>query len=63
MQDNKTKSVIKCDSGSSIKSVATQTNPNVKITTHLMKGEMLMFTKTSIISFVYDMINVFCFPE
>ena len=24
---------------------------------------MLMFAKTSIISFVYDMINVFCFPE
>ena len=59
MQDKKTKSMIKFDSGSSIKSVATQMNPNVKITTHLMKGEMLMFTKTSFISFVYDTINVF----
>ena len=31
MQDNKTKSVIELDSGSSITSVAIQTNPNVKI--------------------------------
>ena len=63
MQDNKTKSVIEFDSGSIIKSVAIQTNPNVRITTLLMKGKMLMFTKASIISFVYDMIDVFCFPE
>ena len=28
-----------------------------------MKGKMLMFAKSSIISFVYDMIDVFCFPE
>ena len=63
MQDNKTKSVIELDSGSSIKSVAIQTNPNVKITTRFMKGKMLMFAKISIISFVYDMINLFCFPE
>ena len=63
MQDNKAKSMIEFDSGFSIKSVAVQTNLNVKITTRFMKGKMLMFTKTSIISFVYDMINVFCFPE
>ena len=63
MQDNKTESVIEFDSGSSIKSVAIQTNPNVKITTRFMKGKMLIFAKTSIISFIYDMIDVFCFPE
>ena len=63
MQDSKIKSVIEFDSGSSIKSVAIQTNPNVKVTTCFMKGKMLMFVKSSIISFVYDMINVFCFPE
>ena len=28
-----------------------------------MIGRMLMSTKISIISFVYDMINIFCFPE
>ena len=38
-------------------------NPNVKVTTRFMKGKMLMFPKTKTISFVYDMINVFCFLE
>ena len=37
MQDNKTKSAIEFDSGSSIKFVAMQTNPNVKITTRFIK--------------------------
>ena len=63
MQDNKSKSVIEFDSGSSIKSVTIQTNPNVKITTRFMKGKPLMFAKTSVISFVYDMNNAFCFSE
>ena len=36
-------------------------NSNVKLTTRFMKGKMLMFVKTSIGSFVYDMIDVFCF--
>ena len=38
-------------------------NPHVKITTRFMIGRMPMSTKISIISFVYDMINIFCFPE
>ena len=28
-----------------------------------MKGKILMFAKTSLQSFVYDMIDVFCFPD
>ena len=55
--------MIEFDSGSSIKSVTIQTNPNVKITTQFMKVKMLMFAITSIFSFAYDMIDVFCFPE
>ena len=55
--------MIEFDSSSSIKSVAIQTNPNIKVTTHFIKGKMLMFAKTLIVSFVYDMIDVFCFPE
>ena len=38
-------------------------NPNVKITTRFIKGKMLMFVKTPVISFAYDMIDLFCFPE
>ena len=62
MQDNKRQSVIEFGSGSSIKSVTIQTNPNVKITTQFMRVKMLL-AKTSIFSFVYDMIDVFYFPE
>ena len=51
LQYDKTKTVIEFDSGCSIKSVAIQTNPNVKITTRFMKSKMLMLAKTSIISF------------
>ena len=63
MQDKKIKSVIEFNWGYSIKSFAIQMNPNVKITTRFMKGKILMFAKTSIISFAYDMGDVFCFPE
>ena len=63
VQDNKTQNVIEFDSGSSIKSVTIQRNPNVKTTTQFMKVKMQMFAKTSIFSFVYDMIDVFRFPE
>ena len=35
---------------------------SIKLTTRFMKGKMLIFAKTSLQSFVYDMIDVFCFP-
>ena len=28
-----------------------------------MRGKILMFAKTSIISFVYDMLDIVCFPK
>ena len=28
-----------------------------------VKGKMLMFAKLSLKSFVYDMIDIFCFPD
>ena len=63
MQDSKTKSVIEFDAATSVKSIAIQKNPNMKVTTRFMKGKMIMFPKTSLISFVYDLIDVFCFPK
>ena len=44
-------------------SMTRKTNDKVKITTHFIKGKMLMFSKTSIRSFVYDLIDCFCFPD
>ena len=47
----------------SIKALSVKTNDKVKITTRLMKGKMLMFSKLSLKSFVYDIIDIFCFPD
>ena len=51
------------ESNSSIKSLIIKGSTNVKVTTRFIKGKMLMFAKLSIKSFVYDMIDVFCFPN
>ena len=34
----------------------------MKATTRFIKGKMLMFIKTLLHSFIYDVTNVFCFP-
>ena len=47
----------------SIKAVMIKQNPNVKVTTRFLSGKMLMFAKASIKSFVYDLIDVFMFPD
>ena len=44
----------------SIKSLAIKKSTNVKVTSRFIKGKMLMFAK---LSFVYDMIDAFCFPN
>ena len=64
-KNNKIKSMIDFDEEhtNSIKSLAIEKKSNVTLTTRFMKGKMLMFAKTSLQSFVYDMIDVFCFPD
>ena len=47
----------------SVKAVAVKKKDKVKITTRFMKGKMLMFSKISLKSFVYDIIDIFCFPD
>ena len=47
----------------SIKALSVKTNDKVKITTRFMKGKMLMFSKLSLRRFVYDVIDIFCFPD
>ena len=51
-----------CNS-SSIKSIIVKGSNNIKVSSRFIKGKMLMFAKLSIKSFVYDMIDVFCFPN
>ena len=47
----------------SIKALSIKTNDKVKITTRFIKGKMLMFSKISLKSFVYDITDIFCFPD
>ena len=47
----------------SIKSLGVKASDKVKITTRFMKGKMLMFSKTLLKAFVYDLIDYFCFPD
>ena len=51
------------NNSSSIKSLLIKGTTNIKVTSRFIKGKMLMFAKLSIKSFVYDMIDVFCFPN
>ena len=47
----------------SLKSLGVKTTDKVKITTRLVKGKMLMFSKISLRAFLYDLIDHFCFPD
>ena len=64
-KNHKIKSIIDFDEeqSDSIKSLAVEVKTKVAITTRFMKGKMLMFAKTSLQSFNYDIIDVFMFPE
>ena len=47
----------------SIKSTVVNSSTMVDVSTRFCKGKMLMFGKMSLKSFVYDIIDVFCFPD
>ena len=45
------------------KSIMVSGNTTVDVNRRLFKGKMLMFAKVSLKSFVYDLIDVFSFPD
>ena len=47
----------------SIKSIVVNNSTMVDVSTRFCKGKMLMFAKMSLKLFVYDIIDVFCFPD
>ena len=65
MTNQKIKSLIDFDEeySASIKSLAIQKDTKINLTTRFLNGKMLMFSKVSIKSFVYDIIDVFMFPD
>ena len=64
-RNNKTKSLIDFDDEyvSSVKSLAMKKEAEVNLATSFLNGKMLIFSKTSIQSFVYDLNDVFMFPD
>ena len=64
-KDSKMKTLIDFDEEyvSSIKSLAIKKETKINLTTRFLNGKMLMFCKTSIQSFVYDLIDIFMFSD
>ena len=60
LTNQKVKSLIDFDDqySASIKSIAIQNESKIHLTTRFFNGKMLMFSKVSIKSFVYDLIDV-----
>ena len=52
-----------CESSVSINSLAVNKTNEVKVTTRFFSGKMLIFTKLSLMSFIYDLIDTFYFPN
>ena len=65
LTNQKLKSLIDFDEEytSSIKSVAIEKSSKINLTTRFLNGKRLMFSKVSIKSFVYDLIDVLMFPN
>ena len=63
LRDQKIKSLIDFDEEycSSIRSLAVKKSIKANLTTRYLNGKMLMFSKISLKSFVYDLIDVLCF--
>ena len=52
-----------CESSVSIDLLAVNKNSSVKVTTRFFSGKMIMFAKLSPMSFIYDMVETFYFPN
>ena len=65
LTNQKVKSLIDFDEqySSSIRSIPVEKSSKVNLKTIFLNGKMLMFSKLSIKSFVYDLIDVFMFPN
>ena len=66
IKNKKIKTIIDFDENNcnnSIKSIIVNGNTTADVSTRFIKGKMLMFAKVSLKSFVYDIIDVFRFPN
>ena len=65
LTNQRVKSLIDFDEeySCSIRSIAIEKSSKINLTTRFLKGKMLMFSKVSIKSFVYDLIDTVMFPN
>ena len=65
LKNKKIKRIIVFDKNecNSIKSIIVKGDTNIDVSLRFIKGKMLMFAKLSLKAFVYDMIDIFCFPN
>ena len=49
------------DKSSSVKSIAVKSGTNIKRTSRFMSGKLLMFAKLSQRSFIYSLVELFCY--
>ena len=65
LSNRKVKTIINFENNecNSMKSLIIKGNTTIDVSSRFIKRKMLMFAKLSIKSFVYDMIDVFCFPN
>ena len=65
VNSNKTKMIFEfnCQESASIKSFAVKQSDQVKLTTRFLSWKMLMFVKLSLMSFIYKMLETFCFQD
>ena len=65
LSNRKVKTMINFENSecNSIKSLIVKGDTNIEVSSRFIKGKMLIFAKLLLKSFVYDMIDVFCFPN
>ena len=49
------------EESASVKSFAIKKYDQIKVTTRFLSGKMLMSAKLSLMSFIYEMLETFCF--
>ena len=45
------------------KSFAVKEKQELQVTTRVLSGKMLTFAKLSLMSFIYELLETFCFPD
>ena len=65
IKNKKIKTMIGFDKreSNSVKSIVVNSSTTIDVSTRFWKGKMSMFAKMSLKSFIYDKIDVFCFPD